>query len=475
MNKKKKREEPTAEAEPAESRERQGILGSVWHSIFRGPLVPRSDRDRKWIVVQNFLLHFRPVRLPERSLRYTHTFGLGGMSLVLVSLLVATGVLMMFVYQPSPGEAYGSILAMRDEIFFGKLVRNVHHWSANFLVIVALLHLLRVYFTGAFHAPRQFNWVIGLALLLCILASNFTGYLLPWDQLSYWAITISTGMIGYVPLAGEWIQGVVRGGSDIGAATLITFYTLHTTVVPVLIVVLMAFHFWRVRKARGVVVPRSPDEEPEEHPERVLALPNLLLREFTVALALVAFILVFSVAFNAPLDAEANPGMSPNPAKAPWYFMGIQELLLHFHPFFAVVLIPLLIAGVMLAIPYLRYDSDAFGVLLLSQKGRRMAALAALTAVVVTPLLIVLDEFWLDVGAWLPGMPSVVSNGLLPTLVLAAALIGFYVALKRRYAASNNEAIQASFVLLLTALAVLTVTGVWLRGPGMALVWPWLS
>ena len=104
-----------------------------------------------------------------------------------------------------------------------------------------------------------------------------------------------------------------------------------------------------------------------------------------------------------------------------------------------------------------------------------MAAIAALTAVVVTPLLIVLDEFWLDAGAWLHGMPSIVSNGLLPTVVLAAALAGFYVALKRRYAASNNEAIQASFVLLLTALAVLTATGVWLRGSGMALVWPWLS
>ena len=475
MSKKMKGAERTAEAEPAESGERQGVLSSVWHSIFRGPLFPHSDRDRKWIVVQNFLLHFRPVRLPERSLRYTHTWGLGGMSLVLVLLLVATGVLMMFVYQPSPEDAYGSILAMRDEVLFGKLVRNVHHWSANFLVIVALLHLLRVYFTGAFHAPRQFNWIIGLSLLLCVLASNFTGYLLPWDQLSYWAITISTGMIGYVPLAGEWLQGVARGGSDIGSATLITFYTLHTTVVPVLIVVLMAFHFWRVRKARGVVVPRGPDEEPEQHPERVLALPNLLLRELAVALVLVAFVLLFSVVFNAPLGNEANPGMSPNPAKAPWYFMGIQELLLHFHPFFAAVLIPLLIAGALLAIPYLRYDSDASGVLLLSHRGRRMAAIAALTAVVVTPLLIVLDEFWLDTGTWLPGMPAVVSNGLLPTVVLAAALAGFYVALKRRYAASNNEAIQASFVLLLTALAVLTATGVWLRGSGMALVWPWLS
>ncbi|NIM49476.1 MAG: DUF4405 domain-containing protein, partial [Gemmatimonadales bacterium] len=210
-----------------------GLLGRVWRSIFRGPIRPRSDRDRKWIVFNNFVLHFRPVRVPAKTLSYTHTFGLGGMSLVLVLLLISTGVLMMFGYEPSPEGAYASVLGLERDVLFGRLVRSVHHWSANFLIAVVVLHLLRVYFTGAYHPPRQFNWVLGLGLLLCVLASNFTGYLLPWDQLSYWAVTISTGMIGYVPLAGEWLQRVVRGGPEIGRATLITFYTLHTTIVPV--------------------------------------------------------------------------------------------------------------------------------------------------------------------------------------------------------------------------------------------------
>ena len=122
---------------------------------------------------------------------------------------------------------------------------------------MVVLHLLRVFFTGGFHAPRQFNWVIGLGLLVCVLASNFTGYLLPWDQLSYWAITISTGMLSYIPLAGDWLQRAARGGDEIGQATLIIFYSLHTTFIPVALVVLAGFHFWRVRKARGVVVPRA--------------------------------------------------------------------------------------------------------------------------------------------------------------------------------------------------------------------------
>jgi quinol-cytochrome oxidoreductase complex cytochrome b subunit len=421
---------------------RGGLARRFWRSVFRGPVYPRDDRERKWIVVNNLILHFRPLRLPARTLKYTHTFGLGGMSLVLFLLLAATGILLMFVYEPSPERAYYSILALENEVFFGKLVRNIHHWSANFLIAVVFLHLLRVYFTGGYHAPRQFNWLIGLALLLCVLVSNFTGYLLPWDQLSYWAITICTGMIGYVPLIGDWLQGVIRGGPEIGSATLINFYTFHTTVVPVLLIVLMAWHFWRVRKAHGVVIPRAPGEQLEGKPESVLALPNLLMREFAVALALVAFVMAFSVFVNAPLDEAANPGMSPNPAKAPWYFVGFQELLFHFHGLFAVVVIPLLVAATLVLLPYLRYDGPAEGVWFASRKGRRL------------------------------GAPEV-REGALPFVVLLAALVGVYMVIKRRFEASRGEAIQAAFILLVVAFAILTVTGVWFRGAGMALAWPW--
>lgn len=452
--------------------EGKGLAHRIWRSIFGGPVYPRTDRERKWTVLNYLIFHFRPVSLPKKTLKYTHTFGLGGSSLVLVMILFATGVLLMFAYEPSPEVAYTSIVSLRDETLFGKLIRNIHHWSANFLILVVLLHLLRVYLTGAYHPPRQFNWLIGLSLLACVLVSNFTGYLLPWDQLSYWAITISTGMIRYVPGAGMWLQGVVRGGGEIGSATLIRFYTLHTTVVPVLLIGLMALHFWRVRKAHGVVIPGSADEEPDGKPEYVLFLPNLLVRELVAACIVFAFIMVLSVFVNAPLGEAANPGMSPNPAKAPWYFVGLQELLLHFHPFFAVVLIPLLAAGALVAIPYLSYDSESSGVWFLSDRGRRMGVVAVVTALITTPILIVLDELWIDTSTLLSGVSPVIRDGLLPVAILVVALLGFYWHLKKRFSATNNESIQAVFILLAAVLVILTATGVWFRGAGMALMWP---
>jgi len=448
-----------------------GLAGRVWRSVFRGPIKPRNDRERLWAVVNNFVLHFRPVRLPAKTLTYAHTFGLGGSSLILVLLLVATGVLLMFAYEPAPGDAYDSIVALRQNILFGKFVRSVHHWSANFLILVVLLHLLRSYFTGAYFQPRQFNWVLGLALLVCVLTSNFTGYLLPWDQLSYWAITISTGMLEYVPFVGGWLKDVILGGPEIGKATLLNFYTFHTTLIPVTIFVLMGFHFWRVRKAGGVVVPRSPGEEPEIRPAKVLALPNLLYREFVVALVLIAFVLVFSALFTASLGEVANPGMSPNPAKPPWYFVGFQELLLHFHPTFAVLVLPAMGAVVLLSVPYLSYGQDTSGILLASRAGRRFAAAAAVASLFVTALLVVLDEYLIDFTAWLPWLPNVASNGLLPSAMLFAGLWGLDLWLHKRFGASRVERVQTLLVGVLVAFATLTAIGVWFRGAGMALTW----
>lgn len=433
--------------------------------------MPKDDRERKWVTFNTFILHFRPVRVPAKTLSYTHTFGLGGMSLVLVLLLVGTGVLLMFAYEPAPGSAYDSVLRLQETVTFGKFVRGVHHWSANLLIVVMVLHLLRVVFTGAFHPPRQFNWVIGLGLLACVLASNFTGYLLPWDQLSYWAITISTGMLGYVPWGGGWLQAAVRGGDEIGRATLITFYTLHTTVVPVFLFVLMGFHFWRVRKAKGVVVPRSPGEAVDPQPEKVLGLPFLFMREFVVALILVASVFLFSALVAAPLGEAANAGMSPNPAKAPWYFMGFQELLLHFHPVFAVVLLPLAGAVGLVMIAYLGYDEDPSGIWFASERGRVLAKTAAVTALVATPVLVMADEWLLDLVRIAPGLPPILRDGIVPVGVLCLAFWAGYRWLRTRKSATRAEGVQAAFVFLAVSFLVLTVVGVWFRGPGMTLGW----
>jgi len=418
-------------------------------------------------------MHMRPVYVPAKALRFTHTFGLGGMSLVLFLMLVGTGLLMIFVYEPSPERAYQSILFMQEEILFGRLIRGVHHWSANLLIAVAALHMLRVYLTGAFHAPRQSNWLIGLGMLLLILLSGFTGYLLPWDQISYWAITICTEMLAYMPGIGQTLQRVVLGGTEIGSATVINFYALHIIVVPLSLVVLMTWHFWRVRTAGGVVVPRDSTDDAQADSDFVPFNPNLHIREIAVALILIAFVLVVAIIFGAPLDEPANPGLSPNPAKAPWYFLGLQELLLHFHPLFAVFIIPLVVAVAMVSVAYLRYDSDLSGNWFLSRKGRNMAAVAAATALLFTPLWILVDEFVVGPDGWLPGTAPVIGNGLLPCTVLAVGVVAFYMLLKKHFSASKNEAVQALFVLLAVGFAILTVTGVWFRGAGMALMWPW--
>jgi len=449
---------------------RRGFFAEIWRSIFERPIVPRTEREQRRKILEYFVLHMRPVRVRRSTLPYTHTFGLGGSSLTLIGLMVFTGVLLMLVYEPSPERAYASVIGLQDQFLFGGLVRNIHHWSANLLVAVVLLHMLRVLLTGAFHGTRRFNWVIGLGLLAGILAANFTGYLLPWDQLAFWAVTICTGMFGYVPWIGEWLQGMARGGPEVGSATLVIFYTFHTTLVPVTLVLLMGFHFWRVRKAGGVVDPRPPEEIVEEKPDYVSTLPELLMRELAAALALIAFVVVLSVFVNAPLGAPANPGMSTNPAKAPWYFVGFQELQLHFHPLIAVVVIPALVALALLAIPYLRYPRELSGPWFLSGTGRRTAVLAAAVGLAVTPVLILLDELVLQPGA---GLPSLAWRGLVPLVLMGAAVFGFRGLLIKRFGAGKGEVVQAVFVLFLAALVVLTVTGVWFRGPGMALVWPW--
>jgi quinol-cytochrome oxidoreductase complex cytochrome b subunit len=425
------------------------------------------------MVVNWFLLHFRPVRVPKRTLPFGHTFGLGGMSLVLVVLLSLTGLLMMFVYEPSPERAYLSVTALEAQVGFGGFVRGIHHWSANLLVVIVVLHLLRVFFTGGFRAPdRQFNWVIGLGLLLFVLASNFTGYLLPWDQLSYWAVTVSTGMLAYVPVAGPWLEEFVRGGPEVGRATLLIFYTLHTTLAPVALFGLMGFHFFRVRKARGVVVPRGPGEDPQPNPERVLSVPHLLLREASVALILIAGVLITAALVAAPLGEAANPGMSPNPAKAPWYFMGFQELLLHFHPVVAVFVIPFVAGAALLLLPYLDHDEGPAGIWFQSRNGRRTAALAGLLAAVAVPLWVVMDEFVLDWSALLPLLPPTAAEGVVPGLLAVCVLLAVFLGGRRFLGASRSEAVQSVFVFSLVAFMILTATGVWFRGPGMALTLP---
>jgi quinol-cytochrome oxidoreductase complex cytochrome b subunit len=377
--------------------------------------------------------------------------------------------LLKFFYAPFPDRAYDSILYLNSQIPFGRLLRNVHRWSANGLLFVVFLHFLRVFYTSAFLASRQINWIVGLTLFAIVIFSNFTGYLLPWDQTAYWAITISTSMLDYVPGIGAGLKEWVLGGTEPGPVTLLNFYAIHTAVLPALLLFVLLYHFWRVRKANGLVIPRTPDEDPATVGPWVDTAPHLIVREVAMALIVLAVILAVSMSIDAPLGDPANPGLSPNPTKAPWYFMGIQEMLMHFHPVFAVLVAPLLLIFGLLSIPYVNYDAETSGVWFCSHKGRKMALIAATVAIFVTASGVLLDEFVLGVNV--TGPPTMITNGLLPFAIVLAACGGFYFLMKKRFRASNNEAIQSLFTLLTTSFVVLTLIGIWFRGTGMQLMW----
>ena len=431
-----------------------------------------NDRTRKRSVFNTLVFHFRPRSVRPETLKFTLTWGLGGIAVVLVMLQLGSGILLKFAYRPTVADAYRSIVALQTEIPFGRLVRNVHHWSANFLAVVVCCHFLRVFFTGAFHSPRQLNWVVGLGLFCTVLAANFTGYLLPWDQLAYWAVTICTGMLEYVPGIGDRLQAFFRGGAEIGPASLHLFYTVHTTVVPLAFVLLMGFHFWRIRKAGGLVIPRSPDAREVPVSKPVPSMPNLFVREAAVALCAIAVIFLLAVFWDAPLGDPANPGLSPNPTKAPWYFAGLQELLIHFHPVFAVLVIPALVLFSLLSLPFLDFPQSCAGVWFASRKGRLTALWAAVAALVMTPVFILADEFLIDTVSWLPGVPPVVSGGLLPTVLITAVAGGCYMLVRKTFSGSRNDAVQSVFVFFAVCFFVLMMTCIWFRGAEMKLMWP---
>ena len=446
----------------------------LWEGISLQPAVRTNPAvPNRLGLHRNLILHFRPARLPRKTLQFSLTWGLGGMATTLILLQLATGILLKFAYIPTPVSAHGSVQWIVADMPFGRLIHNLHYWGSHLLVAVAVLHMLRVFFTGAFQSPRQLNWIIGLCLLASVLMANFTGYLLPWDQLAYWAVTVSTGMLDYVPIIGGPLQAWIRDGSQVGPTTLQMFYSVHTAVVPAMLIGLMAFHFWRVRKARGVVIPKAPGASVQEEPDRTAGITDLLLREVVVALVLVAVMLQLSVFFDAPMGDPANPGLSPNPTRAPWYFAGLQELLLHLHPVFAACVIPFLTIGALALIPYLTYPVDSQGIWFVSRIGRKTAGIAALAATVLSALLIVADKGQFSSGAFRATVSPIVAGGLIPTALFILAIAVLVFIFRTCFAINRNEAVQSIFVFLFSIYGVLTITGVWFRGAGMKLVFPW--
>lgn len=325
---------------------------------------PASDREAGDSIVRNFLLHWFPAKVSKESLSWSYSFWLGTVSAVLFLILTLTGTVLMFLYVPSVERAYLSVKDLEYTVSFGWFLRGLHRISAHLMVAVVFLHMVRVFLTGAYkngtatNQNRPVNWIVGVVLLLVTLFLSFTGYLLPWDQLAYWAITVGTNIASAAPVVGDWMRFILLGGNTIEQNTLIRFYVLHCFFLPLIVLALFSYHMWRVRKDGGLAcvdqesleqknAPAAPVKSKtysllgiasgttvhvetsliDEDKHTVQASPNLTRRLLLVTLLTLAVASVLTFIAHAPLEEAANPAITPNPAKAPWYFLWLQELV----------------------------------------------------------------------------------------------------------------------------------------------------
>lgn len=371
------------------------LIRDLWQSVFRrDPL--STDKGKSELVFLNVWLHIHPAKVKKENLKFKHTFYLGFITFYLFLILVTTGVALMFYYRPSPPQAYQDMKDLQFVVYFGRFLRNMHRWAAHGMVICVFLHMCRVFYTGSYKRPRQFNWVIGVVLFLLTLGLSFTGYLLPWDQLAFWAITVGTNIGSYAPLVGAGVRELLLGGHQVGASALLRFYVLHVAVLPALVTLLTMVHFWRVRKDGGLsrpvwklkeekakdlvaigapaalavaAAPASKDKTyglmevvtgkpifetvgADEEEDAVFSYPYAFFREGIALVATVISVMAVALFWQAPLEQLANPVKTPNPAKAPWYFLGLQELVSH-SALLGGVIAPALVVLALLAIPYI--------------------------------------------------------------------------------------------------------------------------
>lgn len=235
------------------------VRNRVWRSIVRHGY-PDSPLDQSLAVFSNFFLHVQPVKVHRHTLRASYTFGLGLVAFYLFIALVVTGTFLMFYYVPSIERAYADMKDLEFVVSFGILLRNLHRWTAHGMVAVVFLHMCRVFYTGSYKPPREFNWVVGVLLLVVTFLLSFTGYLLPWDQLAFWAITVGTSIAGYTPLVGPQLRYFLLGGNQVGQNALLRFYVLHVMLLPLIATLLIGIHFWRIRKDGGLSRPVAEKE-----------------------------------------------------------------------------------------------------------------------------------------------------------------------------------------------------------------------
>jgi quinol-cytochrome oxidoreductase complex cytochrome b subunit len=331
-----------------------------------------------------FFHHLHPPTIPRRESRFRYTFGLGGAAVFLFVVLLVTGVLEMFYYVPSQERANASVQMLTFLVPYGWLVRGVHYWAAQGLVVVAVLHLLRVVLTGAYKAPRRFNWLLGVSLLVFVVLLDFTGYVLRWDTDIEWALLVGTNLLKSIPLIGEALYGLVVGGQEISGDTILRFYAWHVFGLALIAALAIGWHIFRVRRDGGISTPdpRTPNR---------ITRDDLVRREVVGMLAAAAVLLALAWLFPPELGPAGDFAQLPSEATAPWFFIWVQQLLRWGDPLPMGLLIPIGVVALLLLIPY-AIDRRSDGVGRWFNREGRVAQVVVLILLATVALLTVLGS-----------------------------------------------------------------------------------
>ncbi len=445
-----------------------------------------SDDNRKRLgrINRNFFLHIHANKVHPHSLKTGYTFGLGVILGFLFMVMILTGVILMMNYTPSIERAYNSV---KDIVFVvpgGRYIRNMHRWAAHGMVLVSFLHLIRVFLTGGYLAGRRLNWIIGVCILVVVLFMNFSGYLLPWDQLAFWAVTIGsniaasfrelTDILGITQVLdiGGFIKKLLIGDAAVGQAALSRFFMLHVIFLPVTLMVLTAVHFWRIRKDGGVSRPMEQTGGQGDNTRganKFFSWPVVMWAELAILLLTVAALLVMAFLFDAPLMERANPDFAENPAKSPWYFLGIQELV-SYSAFAGGVIIPSLFLVFLISIPYIDREDKNLGIWFSGTTGRRLTWQSLVFSSIVTVLLVFILVRYGWFRSWFPDIPQIVIMLINPATLSALFYVLWAVWIKQRTKSSRMSAI-ALFTCTMTGFIIYTAIGIWFRGPNWEFYW----
>lgn len=332
----------------------------------------------------NFFHHLHPPTIPAEQARWRYTLGAGGIAVFLVVVIMFTGVLEMFFYIPTPEKAARSIQTISFLIPFGGLVRNLHYWAAQGLLIVSSVHLIRVIFTAAYASPRKFNYLIGIGVFLLIILLDFTGYILRWDTGIHWALVVGTNLIKSIPIFGNSFYQFIVGADQPGEATLLRFYAWHVAGLMIPTLLLIGWHAFRVRRDGGITTPQSSRSSTKFVDGLKISRFELVQKETLAMLLTLAILITIAILIPAPIDAALNPldaSGSPSSTSAPWFFLWIQQMLQWGDPFTWGVLVPILILALITFIPYIFPITDISQVRQWFSRSNRLARFVFLVLV----------------------------------------------------------------------------------------------